>query len=56
MRLRRGDVIIVKVDQHVSAQMAEHIRAHVKSAFPSRQCLVLGGGMHIGAVGEGRAP
>lgn len=45
-----GDRLVVNVDEHLSMDVAERIRAHVASVIPDVPILVLGKGASIGVV------
>jgi len=52
VRLRPGDVVIVKVKDHLSRDGAKSLEAYLKDYFPLNRILVLSGGISLQVARE----
>ena len=51
LALQPGDVVIVRVSEHISVETATRIRDYCRSAFEGHEVIVLGSGMSIEVAG-----
>ena len=51
LALQPGDVVIVRVSEHISVEVAARIRDYGRSAFEGHEVLVLGPGMSVEVAG-----
>jgi len=50
LALAPGDIIVISIDQAISAQSVENLRRQGEQAVPGHKCLVLGDGLKVGVL------
>lgn len=51
LELRPGDVVVIRVSEHISAETAARVRSYCSQAFAGHEVLVLGPGMSVEVAG-----
>lgn len=53
LRLRPGDVIVLRTETMLSDSKYEHIKAIMKEKFPDHEVMILENGLNIGVIHQG---